>query len=173
MCQSLLPWLYSFLSSQGLQASEANDLIRINILSYRVERRSFEGWLKGSSGNMSITTSFELNRRTALLVPVSLVCFQSHAARDYRSDMTTIEGPCVCDRVVSSYTPSLLVYSYMWMVGDDIASTISGLFYEKLGRSGDTINWDTVVQALDEAVCDLRRHGVPPLLWGAFAHSGP
>ncbi|KAG4032473.1 hypothetical protein MFRU_007g03750 [Monilinia fructicola] len=65
------------------------------------------------------------------------------------------------------------VVASMWMVGDDVASNISGLFYERLGRDGEVVDWDTAAWALDGAVCELRRQSVPPILWGAFVHSGP
>jgi CHAT domain len=61
----------------------------------------------------------------------------------------------------------------MWMVGDDIASEIAGLFYEGLGRKDGRIDWDTALQALHDAVQKLKRRGTLPILWGTFIHSGP
>lgn len=61
----------------------------------------------------------------------------------------------------------------MWMVGDDIASEIAGLFYEGLGRKDGRVDWDTASQALHDAVQKLKRRGTLPILWGTFIHSGP
>jgi hypothetical protein len=48
---------------------------------------------------------------------------------------------------------------------------VAQLFYEKLFASG-TIERDTIPYALDHAVSELRKKGVPPERWATFIHVG-
>jgi hypothetical protein len=44
-------------------------------------------------------------------------------------------------------------------------------FYEKL-LSEDVITLDAIPHALDDAVSELRKRGVPPERWATFIHMG-
>jgi hypothetical protein len=48
---------------------------------------------------------------------------------------------------------------------------VAKLFYEKLFAE-DTITLDVIPYALDYAVSELRKSGVPPRRWATFIHVG-
>ncbi|KAF9892345.1 hypothetical protein FE257_002122 [Aspergillus nanangensis] len=66
------------------------------------------------------------------------------------------------------------VISTLWKVSDSVSAELAGLFYANL-RKGEHDDGDlsSAPYALDDAIGEMRRRGVHPMLWGPFIHSGP
>jgi hypothetical protein len=64
------------------------------------------------------------------------------------------------------------VVSTMWPVDDGIADGLALLFYEFLKDEGGTVDCSRSAVALHNAQDGLIFSGVPPILWGAYTHSG-
>jgi hypothetical protein len=60
----------------------------------------------------------------------------------------------------------------MWPVDDDVANGIALLFYEFLKNDGGTVDCSRSAVALHNALDGLIFSGMPPILWGAYTHSG-
>jgi hypothetical protein len=56
-------------------------------------------------------------------------------------------------------------------MGDVDGPFVTKYFYKKLFESG-TVDFDAVAHALDHAVTELRKSGVPPERWATFIHMG-
>jgi hypothetical protein len=56
-------------------------------------------------------------------------------------------------------------------MGDVDGPFVTKHFYKKLFESG-TVDVDAVAYALDHAVTELRKSGVPPERWATFIHMG-
>jgi tetratricopeptide (TPR) repeat protein len=65
------------------------------------------------------------------------------------------------------------VISTLWKVSDSVSAELAGLFYAKLKEPGRDVNFALAPFALHEAIGEMRRRGVHPMLWGPFVHSGP
>jgi hypothetical protein len=56
-------------------------------------------------------------------------------------------------------------------MGDVDGPTVASQFYGELMKK-ETIDCDDIAYALDSAVQDLRRTGVPPHRWATYIHMG-
>jgi hypothetical protein len=56
-------------------------------------------------------------------------------------------------------------------MGDSDGPQVARLFYERLFAE-DMITLDAIPYALDYAVGELRKSGVPPARWATFIHMG-
>ncbi|KAL5356289.1 CHAT domain-containing protein [Aspergillus floccosus] len=66
------------------------------------------------------------------------------------------------------------VISTLWKVSDSVSAELAGLFYAKLKEPGrDDVDFARAPFVLHEAIREMRRRGVHPMLWGPFIHSGP
>jgi hypothetical protein len=80
------------------------------------------------------------------------------------------EGVHVAGGFLMAGVPNVI--STMWPVDDDVANGIALLFYEFLKNDGGTVDCSRSAVALHNALDGLIFSGMPPILWGAYTHSG-
>jgi tetratricopeptide (TPR) repeat protein len=80
------------------------------------------------------------------------------------------EGVHVAGGFLMAGVPNVI--STMWPVDDDVANGIALLFYEFLKDDDGTVDCSRSAVALHNALDGLIFSGMPPILWGAYTHSG-
>lgn len=64
------------------------------------------------------------------------------------------------------------VIGSLWPAGDDIGARLAEAFYSSLTKTGPKHSNRTVVEALRNAILDIRSDSQDPRLWAPFIHSG-
>ena len=80
------------------------------------------------------------------------------------------EGVHVAGGFLMAGVPNVI--STMWPVDGDASNALALFFYEFLKDGNGTIDCGRSAVALHNAIDGLISSGMPPILWGAYTHSG-